>query len=360
MAKVPNNLKAAAEKVYGSEKTRPVKLRTFLSWFGAKRRGVQVATEIRSALVRAKLVTEPDFMTAHIDERIRLKPAKPPNPELLARLQRAGEEVQKLKQRRVKPKDDSPQLTPPVEDPIPRVGTIFGSVPIVSVKPEDSVRKATTEMLNNEFSQLPVMSNTRKVDGMVSWKSIGEEVHLHKKDCKLVKDCMDKEVEILPHDTHLWKAIKKITEHEVVLIRGANDEIIRLVTTSDLATRYHTLAEPFLLLSEIENNLRQLITLANFPLTLLASMKDEKDTTRTISGVAKLTFGECVRLLEKPDNWKNITKNLSRVPFIKEMESVRKIRNDVMHFSPDPLEAEQLKTLQRAAQMMRKLKLFEK
>lgn len=276
MQPIPNQLKLAAKKVYGPNKTRPVKVRTFLSWFWAKRRGVQVASEIRSALIRSKLVTEPDFMTAHIDDRIRLKPTKPPNAELASKLQRGSEEVLILKQRFAKPMADSPELAATVEAPIPRVGTIFGTVPVVSVKPEDSIRKATSEMLNKEFSQLPVMSNTRKVDGMVSWKSIGEEVHLHRKNCKIVKECMEREVEILPHDTHLWKAIKKITEHEVVLIRGENDEIIRLVTTSDLATRYHMLAEPFLLLSEIENNLRRLITLANFPLALLVSMKNSK------------------------------------------------------------------------------------
>ncbi len=362
MASVPEQLRSAAKKVYGPEQTRPVKMRTFLAWFGAKRRGVQVALEISAALKEVMLVTEPDFMTANIEDRIRLKPPKPLSAKLLADLQKGTEEVQKLRAAAAtKPKAEDPVTAPVlIGDPTPRVGTIFGGVPPVSVKPDDSVRQATTKMFHNEFSQLPVMSDTRKVHGIVSWKSIGEAIHLHKKDCKLVKDCMEKDVEILPADTHLWKAIKTIAEHDVVLVRGTNNEIVGLVTTFDLATRYHSLAEPFLLLSEIENNLRQLITLANFPLALLVGIKDEKDTSRRVTGVSKLTFGECVRLLEKPDNWRNITKNLSRVTFIKEMDAVRKIRNDVTHFSPDPLDDEELKTLRRAAQMMRKLKLFEK
>lgn len=43
-----------------------------------------------------------------------------------------------------------------------------------------------------------------------------------------------------------------------------------------------------------------------------------------------------------------------------EIKIIAKIRNEVMHFSPDPLEKEKLADLRRLARMMRGFKLFDK
>jgi hypothetical protein len=48
-----------------------VTVRTFLHWFGAYRRGYLIVTEIRDALQKAGLRTEPDFESEYIDAEIR-------------------------------------------------------------------------------------------------------------------------------------------------------------------------------------------------------------------------------------------------------------------------------------------------
>src|SRR6185436_8053353 len=44
-----------------------VTVRTLLEWFGAQRRGFYVVENIRSALRKLKIKTEPDFESAYID-----------------------------------------------------------------------------------------------------------------------------------------------------------------------------------------------------------------------------------------------------------------------------------------------------
>jgi len=359
MTNVPKELKLAAQRAYGPEKTRPIKLRILLSWFGAQRRGVQVASDIRSALKKVKLATEPDFMTANIEDRVRLVPTgkvnvvatKPQLPNTTTKTENRVETVAPL----ADGKEPTLQLT----DPTPRLGTVFGGQAPVSVRRDDTIKRAMTIMLKHDYSQLPVMSSSKQVEGLISWKSIGKEVNVQNKGCEQVKDCIDTDVEILRWDRPLWEAIKTIADKDVVLIKDKTNDIVGIVTCYDLANQYHTLNEPFFLLGEIENNLRQLAVKADFPIATLEAAKDPKDTKRTVTGVDKLTFGELVRLLDSEQNWARIHLKLSRTAFLSDIRKIVKIRNDVMHFSPDPLDKASLKTLQDAAKMFRGLKLFE-
>jgi hypothetical protein len=52
----------------------------------------------------------------------------------------------------------------------------------LTVTPQDSLRHAETQMLLNDYSQLPVMSGERTVDGLISWKSIGRHTWSGKPD----------------------------------------------------------------------------------------------------------------------------------------------------------------------------------
>ncbi len=64
--KIPDQLKQVAEQVYqGVERNETV--RTLLSWFESERRGYWKVHEIRKALRKVKLKTEPDFEDAWID-----------------------------------------------------------------------------------------------------------------------------------------------------------------------------------------------------------------------------------------------------------------------------------------------------
>jgi hypothetical protein len=207
-------------------------------------------------------------------------------------------------------------------------------------------------MLKNDFSQLPVMAGERDVKGVVSWPSIGTRIVLGQKGTR-ARDVMDQYHEIRA-DSSLFQAIPIIVAYQYVLIRGGENRITGIVTASDLSLQFQQLAEPFLLLGEIENHIRRVLG-SRFTKEQLAEGRDPSETEREINGVADMNFGEYIRLLERPDRWKQLQLPIDRKTFCKELDGVRRIRNDVMHFDPDGVAPEQLDALRDFARFLQRL-----
>jgi len=129
---------------------------------------------------------------------------------------------------------------------------------ILTIARDKTVEEATTLMMMHRYSQLPVTQDMRRIDGMISWRSMGR-VRARGDICEHVRDCLEP-VRILNQDAPFFKAVDTITEQEVVLVRGKDRTITGIVTTSDLSREYHQKAVPFLLLGEVEDRIRILIS----------------------------------------------------------------------------------------------------
>jgi CBS domain-containing protein len=349
MAKIPAQLQQAAEQVHKDGKAKMVRVKDLLLWFGAQRRGILVVREIRSALKKAKLVTVPDFEVAYIDQRIKLK-ALPPTDKKPPTSKEIVVEEHGLG-------TDSAYAAVvggSVPDPAPRIGMLkAANTQPLSVTRDAEVTQAITLMLMNDYSQLTVMQGDRNVDGLISWRSIGKTRIGEGKVLKYVRDCMEKP-EIISSDTHLFDAVNIIAQKEVVLVRNGENKIAGLVTTSDISLQFGALSEPFLLLSEIENHVRRLID-GKFSLEELKAARDPNDANRKIENVANLTFGEYIRLLDKPANWARLGYDLSRTECTKQLREVGRIRNDVMHFHPDGISPEDMDLLRDTRKFLQEL-----
>ncbi len=88
----------------------------------------------------------------------------------------------------------------------------------------------------------------------------------------------------------------------------------------------------------------------------LGAVRDPSDDEREVGDVSDLTFGEYIRLLEEPSRWEKLNLRLDRVIFVKALDDVRQIRNDVMHFDPDPIPPEEIIKLRDFAGMMQVLR----
>jgi predicted transcriptional regulator len=207
-------------------------------------------------------------------------------------------------------------------------------------------------MLTNDFSQLPVMSGEREVKGVISWSSIARRLALGR-DGKRVQDLVDQHQEIRA-DSSIFAAIPVVAQHGYVLVRGSDNRIIGIVTASDLNFQFQQLAEPFLLLGEIENQIRRIID-NRFNAGELSAAKDPTDIVRTVESVADLTFGEYVRLLENPDRWVQLGLPIDRGEFIEKLDTIRRVRNDVMHFDPDGIPSTDLESLRGFAAFLQHL-----
>lgn len=333
-----------------------VSVREFIGWFEALRRGSGINWHIRRALELSGLTTIPDFEGAHIDGRIQfaLPPAAVPIPEPPQEPERAG--------------DPEPNVQPPAEEAA-RVGGAEGEpayrvsrlldprVVLISVVPDATVEEATTLMLRHDFSQLPVMTNDRDVRGIISWESIGPALIFANPRPRFVRECMKPHSEVKTSDS-LFRVINRIIESSYVLVRDETRIIRGILTTTDLSQRFQTLAEPFLLLGEIENHIRALID-GRFTQEQLAAVKDQADDRRAIASVADLTLGEHIRLIERPENWQRLGLNADRAVFVRELDAVRQLRNDIMHFDSDTITDNERISLRNFVQFLHDLKPFQ-
>lgn len=333
---VPDKLSELADRVRGTGHPHVETVRTLLSWFGQQRRGRWVVTRIRNALREVELVTEPDFEMAYIDGAVQFKLASSGTTDATGGAESTEDAT-------------APDLT----DPVARIRMLAAANrrPL-TIQRDKPVSEAVTLMLMNDYSQLPVMSNDRNVQGIISWRSIGRVTALNR-SCQYVRDCMERAVEV-PADMPLLNAISLVVENEVVLVRERDQQISGLVTTSDVSIQFKELAEPFLLVGEIENHLRRLIE-SEFTAEELAAARDPADDEREVAGVEDLTFGEYGRLLENRDNWARLGINLERAPVVHRLQRVRDIRNDVMHFSPDGISPEDLEFLRDTVSFFQRL-----
>ncbi len=222
----------------------------------------------------------------------------------------------------------------------------------VRVNPEQSIKVATTLMHLNNFSQLPVMKTDHSVEGVISWKSIGIQASLGQ-ECKKVSHCMEPAQEN-SINTPLLDVIGTITEHGYVLVRDACNQISGIVTASDLSKQFMALAGPFLLIGEIEGHLRQLIH-NKFTVDELQEANTGLKNSREIVGSADLTLGGYCRLLENEGNWEKLNVEVDRHQFVSQIDDVRKLRNDVMHFDPEGLSEDDTRMLRNVARFLEQL-----
>ncbi len=323
-----------------------VTVREFLSSFDAQRRGYWIVSRIRQALRDVQLQTDPDFESAYLDSPITFSlVTKQPEPAQGVEL---SDELTITDSAAV-------TLTPTsiYADPTYRISKLgAANNPPVSVAPNATLQEAVTIMLANDFSQLPVMTSERDVKGVVSWNSIGTRLALGKNGSR-AHELMDPLQEIRA-DSSLFQAIPIIVQHQYVLIRGSDNRITGIVTASDLSLQFQQLAEPFILLGEIENHIRRIIG-DRFSIDELANASDPGDAERKVESVADLTFGEYIRLLEHPDRWARLNLSIDRATFCKRLDRVRSIRNDVMHFDPDGIPPEDLERLRDFARFLQRL-----
>jgi CBS domain-containing protein len=314
-------------------------VRAFLSWFGYQRRTVGNVWWMRNRLSKAGLATSPDFESTWIDGEMSFVLAE----------QRPKAEADKTE-------PHSPDVASTVEEARPPPAAISklkaASNPPVRVTPDSPLSEAVTIMLRNDFSQVPVMPTEREVKGVVTWQSIGSRLALGRK-VSTAREVMDAPVEIRP-DASIFSAIPVLAEHGYVLVRDSEQRIAGIVTSTDLNDHFQQLTEPFILLSEIEARIRNLIE-PRSNRDELASARDPDDNKRVVESVDDMNFGEYIRLLEQQDRWGRLQLSVDRKHFIEALERVRNIRNNVMHFDPDPIPMEDTRALRDFVRFLQKL-----
>lgn len=299
-----------------------VRVDEFVGWFGATRRGWRVVSAIRSELARRGIATVPDFEGAWYYSYV-----------AFAKANTAG--------------------TDEISDPTVRLsGLQAANKPPAVVAPGESLQRAVSQMIAKDYSQLPVMSGTREVKGLISWRSIGTRLALGKA-CTLVHECMDV-ARILPSNASLFDALAAVAADDCVLVQAPDKTICGIVTATDLNEQFLQLAEPFLLVGEIERGVRFLLH-GKFSAAELKAARFPGDE-RDVDGISDLSLGEYVRLLQDDERWKKLSVAFDKKEFCTGLDRVREIRNDVMHFNPDGIDALDMERLREFSKYLRRLR----
>lgn len=313
-------------------------VREFLGKFCYSRRGSEIVSAISNALDERNLRTMPDFNAVWIDSDISIVP-----------IESKQDPEEPLDDSSAKQEDGDSRNAP---DPTARIGSIKAAKPPVSVNPNATLKCATTIMLLNDYSQLPVIQGEYRVKGVISWESIGVRTSLNRKR-EFVHECMDTEPQMIDANAPLLEAVRIIEHNGYVLVKE-NNKVTGIVTASDIAQKFEQLSTPFLLVGEIEGQLRHLIE--EFPVEVLKKASRNPEDAKSIEGPADLSFGDYVQLLGKPENWDRLgLSGIDRKEFVGRLDEVRKIRNDVMHFSVDDLPPDDIRKLESFAGFFRNL-----
>ncbi|WP_330443845.1 CBS domain-containing protein [Flavobacterium sp. C4GT6] len=284
-----------------------------LKHLGVSRRGIRVNETINELLDSYEVYSSPDFGNVWFYDPIEIIP----KPKV-----KAGNEDYEI-------------------DPVPRISKLKAAnldrefeeekgKGLISVTRDTTIQEAITLMILNDFSQLPIFSHPKgEVDGMISWKSIGRNLGLGK-TCVTVNDCKE-DIAILKYDTPLFEAVKDVLDKEVVLVRKKDKTISGIITTTDIGEEFISLAEPFLFIEQIENHLRRLLH-EKFSPDEIQFNSNYEEKVKEIKKLSDMTFGQYVRILEHPDRFHKLGLNIDRSLFVKQLEEVRLIRNDIMHF----------------------------
>jgi CBS domain-containing protein len=333
----PEELRKIAEQVRDGSVERHT-VRELLGWYRYERRGRFIVWTIKRDLEHLKITTVPDVEYPYLDGQlsfVALADSVPPPVEPVPSQEEENQAV---------------LIASRPEDPTHRIGRLpSANTRPLGVGPNATVAEAVTLMLLHDYSQLPVIQGERTLKGAITWQSIGTKMAL-RQPCESVQDCLEEAI-VLEPSVSLFSAIPTIVERGFVLVRDSANMIGGIVTTTDLSLQFRLLAEPFLLLGEIEKHLRRLSD-GKFSEVELAGVRDPSDVSRKITDLSDLTFGEHIRLLEKPERWDALGLSIDRSTFVRHLNEVREIRNDVMHFDPDGTEPSELEKLRQFVRLL--------
>lgn len=325
-----HQLEAFLLEIKNSKKIKKTTPQVICNKYGVVKRGWRVIEAVNILLEKHELTANPEFGNAYYYGEIEIIP----KPKLAA----SGE----LK----KPKyaDAIPRLSLLRAANINNLIEEEGTTGLISVKKDTSLIEATTIMLRYNFSQLPILSSTRDVVGLISWKSIGTALSLGK-NCETVFECKE-DVEVLSIDEPIFKAMNVILAKEVILVRDKKNNISGIVTATDLGEQFLKLSEPFLIIEQIENLVRRLLD-GKLTFDDIKKVLDLSKHEKEIHSLSDLNFGHYVRIMENPELYVKLALRIDRVILQKMLQETRIIRNDVMHFKPEEIEQKDLETLRQ-------------
>lgn len=219
---------------------------------------------------------------------------------------------------------------------------------VESVPPDATFEQAITTMRLNGYSQLAVLAGPRNLRGAVTWQSIAYTRHANA-NARFADAIIP--AHPVRYDQELIEALPDIETLDFVFVLDETKAVKGIVTTADVVGTYRELSTPFILLGELDQVLRQIIS-RKFTLQEIIPLCD-RGGRRTIASFDDLEIGDYQSILGNPDLWAQLGWPLHRATFIKRLDELRITRNNVMHFNPEPVPSNTVERLRNILKLLR-------
>ncbi|MFD9433051.1 CBS domain-containing protein [Streptomyces sp. NPDC060002] len=341
-----------------SDEPLTLSIRDFLAVWGVQRRYPAAVEQIRNDLDERGLVTVPPFTEGSIDSKIAVLAggAEPDEAgtSAVTRLTTSttaashllGDAYDAVK--RLVDRDGGEAETQAVAY---RVSNLESANRMPeSVRVGDSLNTAMTIMVLRGYSQLPVLDADGRLQGVVSWESIGRA---HMADPRANLEAATVRGQEADRSDDLLDWIGTVQQSGYVLVRDHDHKVCGLVTASDLTVQFGTRVRPFVLVEEIEQRLRRVVDRC-IPLDRIRATVPPRRASQ-VNSAANLTFGAYKHLFLVPENWAALGWAIDQEHFLAALEECRQFRNGLMHFSPDPVTEDQLLPAQGLLELLRSM-----
>jgi predicted transcriptional regulator len=327
-----------AQKKAEAGRPKELTVRELLALWGSDTRDPATSMEIDADLANHDLTTVPDFRAVSLDRTVQIvrqpliendQSVEPPS---------AGHRV---------------SISAENEETSRDIGLVLehllGSDHVLGfVKPTASIEEAITAMQLDDYSQLAVLPSPHKLHGVVTWKSIAEARNL-KADAALSDAIVMYDHNVFDYDTRLLSVLPNLQRDGFVFVRDFERKIVGIVTNADVVGKYNETATPFFLIGEVDQELRQLIQ----------NNIDEDSSRKACSKTPfdtyeSMTMWHYQQVLDNPDCWKQLCWAVDRRMFVERLGKIRKLRNVVMHFNPEPIAPAQVEQLKIFLDLIRK------
>lgn len=213
---------------------------------------------------------------------------------------------------------------------------------LVCINRARSVKDALAIMLENDYSQLPVIDDQQRLCGIVSDQSITSMYYQIIDAVSLLDLAVDhcqSPAATIAADSDVLEALERL-ETEYALVVVDNQRCPQgILTHYDLTRFFRDLSEGLILVEDIEVTLRQYIeaaftTESAMQAALMRAFRpDKRDPTKPARQYDELSFGEHIQLIVTEDNWANFEFVLGPKPLFSQlMDHVGHARNQLAHF----------------------------
>lgn len=201
------------------------------------------------------------------------------------------------------------------------------------VRPEDEISVAITRMVAKEYSQMPVLTRSMKLSGVISWQSITRALLAHRYNnpddglprCRDACDSPD-DLRRFRTDAPLLEALKALFDHDFVLT-FENGRFFGIMTPADVVRWADERAMSLVEVRGLELRLRA-----------LCERVGRRQGTQT-NDMSFKDYAKCL-LGDGGHAWSNMSdiggwQGLSRTEFKKAFKKARRARNKILHFNKE-------------------------